>query len=293
MTTSPSPTAEWTRRLREAERIIRSATPLLLEGYSATPGADEPRRLALLGTEKKSTYKDLVTVFDRRVEEFLVRELERSFPGEAIIGEEGSSSLGESGSSRAQGLDAFWVIDPIDGTTNYSRAYPFFCSTLAFITREANHRAVPRVGVTWDPLHAELFSASEGGGSWLNRQALKVTSVGDPKQALLATGFAQSRVANSAPTNFERFGHITSQTLGVRRDGAAALDLAYVAAGRIDAYWEGTLAPWDVAAGMLLIREAGGLVTHFDGTPSDPLTGEVLSSNGHLHKWLLDTIKMV
>jgi myo-inositol-1(or 4)-monophosphatase len=184
---------------------------------------------------------------------------------------------------------SFWVLDPIDGTTNYLRAYPFFCSTIAFVTNE-NSKFVSQVGATWNPVSQEMFSASRGGGAFLNRQQLKVADITDPKSALLVTGFASGRSQDSHRP-FELFEKITKQTLGVRRDGSAALDLAYVAAGRLDAYWEYGLSPWDIAAGALMVEEAGGKVTSLDNESFKLETGEILASNSGLHKWLVDQVK--
>jgi myo-inositol-1(or 4)-monophosphatase len=135
-----------------------------------------------------------------------------------------------------------------------------------------------------------MFSAHLGGGATLNSQPLKVSSVSQPQEALLTTGFASSRT-ESEKRSFELFRELSLKTLGVRRDGAAALDLAYVAAGRIDAYWERCLSPWDTAAGLLLVRESGGRCSHHGGEAAEVLSGEVLATNGHIHAWMLDSLK--
>lgn len=276
-------------RLDVVARLLRDARSLLLEGYSPTPGAD-PQRRERLGTITKSGPSDLVTVYDRKVEEFLVEGLQRSFPGEFILGEEGTGGGTAHFAEATKDTNLAWVLDPIDGTTNFSRAYPFFCSTIALLERGADGHWRSQVGGVYDPLRDELFTASRGNGAWLNRQRLSVTRVDQPASALLTTGFASVRKAG-ALRNFELFSKITQQTLGVRRDGSAALDLSYVAAGRIDAYWESNLSPWDVAAGVLLVEEAGGKVTTHNGLEVDVISGEILSSNGFLHKWLLSTLK--
>lgn len=267
------------------EAILRSATPLIKEGYTAVPGRDRERQ-ASIGTQAKSSPKDLVTVYDQRVERFLTEALQRSFPGEAIIGEEGCAASGRSAKDLAESLDSFWIVDPIDGTTNYSRAYPFFCSTVAYVERNANGHFEPVVCATWDAIHDEMFAATRGEGAWLNRERLRVTKNDDPQQALLTTGFASERAA-SGEKSFGLFKTLTKKTLGVRRDGSAALDLAYVAAGRIDAYWEWGLSPWDTAAGILLVSEAGGRLSHQDGGEIDLMTGEIVATNGELHAWML------
>ncbi len=278
---------ELSERLKALCDIVESATPLLLEGYARVPGAD-PLRREHLGIQTKKSVKDLVTVFDQRVEAFLTAELARRFPGEAIVGEEAVAASGRSVRETCEQHDAFWIIDPIDGTTNYSRAYPFFCSTVAYIEK-INGRYRPVVGLVWNPVTREMFSAALGQGAWLNRERLKVTQVVEPHQALLTTGFASER-ASSGNRAFDLFRDLTKMTLGVRRDGSAALDLAYVAAGRIDAYWEWGLSPWDTAAGLLLVEEAGGKVTHHDGGEIDLMTGEIVASNGSIHGWLVQEV---
>lgn len=275
-------------RLEEAKSIVLSARDLLLEGFSWTPGSD-PLRAEKLGISTKSSFLDLVTIYDKKVESHLVEALSKSFAGELIIGEESTAAENKTARQQAQEVDAFWVIDPIDGTTNFSRSYPFFCSTLAYLEKK-NGRFEPMAAVTFNPVSGELFSASKGGGAWLGRHPLKVSPVQDPKEALFTTGFASLRHSDNKLC-FEIFSEITPQTLGVRRDGSAALDLAYLAAGRIDGYWENGLSIWDVAAGILLIQEAGGLVTRHDGNPIDLFDGEILSSNERLHKWLMNKIK--
>ena len=284
------------RRLA-AIQILESATPLLLEGYSAAPGSD-PERQKHLGTETKSSVRDLVTKFDKLVEEKIFSEIGKRFAGEAIIGEESVASGKASVRELAKNLDSFWIVDPIDGTTNYSRAYPFFCSTLAYCVRNSNGIFEPVVAATWNPVAREMFSASKGNGAWLyhvsgeskKHTKLSVTTVSNYEKALLTTGFIQTRV-DSADATFRLFEKLTCKTLGVRRDGSAALDLAYVACGRVDSYWEWSLSPWDVAAGILLVQEAGGRVTHHNGEPIDMMTGEILSSNGSLHDWMISEIR--
>lgn len=254
----------------------------LLQGYSQNPGINGDRR-AQLGTQIKTSFKDLVTIYDKAVEEKIVSFLEKNFPGEFILGEEGSSASGQAPSDRVKNVDAFWTIDPIDGTTNFSRSYPFFCTTLAYVEKDKNKNWIPKIALTFDAVHGEMFSASQGGGAFLNAEKMRVSPVDDLQSALLTTGFASERSQHGAKS-FELFQSLTKQSLGVRRDGAAALDLAYVACGRIDAYWEWGLAPWDIASGVLLVQEALGQCTRFDGTTVDLFKGEVLSSNQKLHE---------
>lgn len=275
-------------RRKALETILRKAQPLILEGYSACPGSDLDRQ-KLLGIQKKSSFADLVTVFDKRVEEFLIEELQKVFPGENIIGEESAPNRNDL-RKHAEPLDSFWLIDPIDGTTNYTRAYPFFSSTMAWVENKNSHFQTV-AGATFDPIKNEMFSAHLKGGTTLNGQTLKVSSVIHNENALFATGFAVLRYDNVAEP-FEIFSRLTKKSLGVRRDGSAALDLAYVATGRIDGYWEFGLSPWDMATGSLLIEEAGGKITsphHNDAW--DLFEGSILSSNGQLHEWLRDALR--
>ncbi len=267
---------------------LRAATPLLLEGFTLTPGSDAKRNQAI-GTSEKSSFKDLVTVYDQRVEHFLVERLQKAFAGETIIGEEASSQNKLQKDDYAK-HDLFWILDPIDGTTNYVRAYPFFSSTIALM-KKVNGQALPQpvVAATWNPVSGEMFHATKNGGAWLNEQRLQVSKVKNPQQSLVTTGFASAR-SQSSERPFELFTKITKSTLGVRRDGSAALDLAYVACGRIDAYWEWGLSPWDTAAGALLVEEAGGRLSSHSGSPWDSLSGEILATNGSIHDWMLEQI---
>jgi myo-inositol-1(or 4)-monophosphatase len=275
-------------RLEKISKILQSVTPTILRGYSPSPGADL-QRARLLKTKTKSSHRDLVTFFDKAVENEIYEKLNDFFPSEPILGEEDCGSR-EEAEKRSQKLDAFWLVDPIDGTTNYSRSYPFFCTTMAFVQRDSKGRFQVLTGATWNPISRELFGASRGNGAWIGAQRLRVSKVKKPEQSLLSTGFAYQRTQKGRKA-FNQFETITNLTLGVRRDGSAALDLAFVAAGRLDAYWERGLSPWDLAAGMILVEEAGGLVTHHNNSPLDLFSGEILSSNGFLHKWLQNRLK--
>ncbi len=272
-------------RSQEAQKILLSLRPLLMEGFSWAPGSSS----RAMGTSTKTSFRDLVTVYDKRVEEALLEKLAHSFPGEPVIDEESTAALNVHARELAQGKDAFWILDPIDGTTNYSRSYPFFCSTIAFVERKGINFEV-QTAATYNPVTDELFHAARGQGAWLGRQRLKVSAVTQPQEALLTTGFASLRSTEDL-SPFQLFTQLTQETLGVRRDGSAALDLAYVAAGRIDGYWEWGLSAWDIAAGALLVEEAGGVVTQHDGSSLDLFKGEILSSNSWLHKWLIHKIK--
>lgn len=281
------------QRRRYLEEVVLSARSLLMEGYTTAPGSQSEQQKSKLKISAKSSFKDLVTVYDQKVEEFLKEALRKVFPGENIVGEETLAGMRQDAFEACKNLDAFWMIDPIDGTTNYSRSYPFFCSTVTLMLKNAQGYVEPVVGVTFDPTRNEVFSASKGGGAWLNGVQLKVSSVQTPEESLLVTGFASERAQQGDGLAYKLFSELTKLTLGVRRDGSAALDLAYVAAGRLDAYWEWGLAPWDIGAGALMVEEAAGLNSTHDGQKVDYFRGEILSTNALLHKWMLYKLKEV
>lgn len=211
---------------------------------------------------------DLVTEVDLASEEAIRGVLSRLASGQAILGEEG----GQTGSG-----DYTWIVDPLDGTTNFAHAVPIFCVSIALL-----EKGKLTAGVVFDPLRDELFAASAGEGATLNNQPIHVTTRQDLNSCLLSTGFAYD-YRTSERHNFDAFTAMTRASRGVRRLGAAALDLAYVAAGRFDGFWELGLKPWDTAAGTLLIREAGGLVTTLSGEFYDPNTPDIMASNSKIH----------
>jgi myo-inositol-1(or 4)-monophosphatase len=227
--------------------------------------------------EFKQNETDLVTDYDRRSEAYIVARLQESFPDHAVRGEEGARLN--------SGAEYEWLIDPLDGTTNFAHGLPIFSVVLALL-----HGGRPVVGVVYDPSRDELFTAVQGQGAFLNNQPLHVSARGPLARALLVTGFPYD-VRTNPDNNLERFGHFAVRARAVRRLGSAAIDLAYVAAGRLDGYWEGRLNPWDVAAGTLLVREAGGRVTDYAGAPIPvPHTG-LVASNGVSHAEMLDVIR--
>ena len=224
---------------------------------------------------------DLVTVADRTVEAFLHDALMRAFPSHGMYGEERTRDR----------LDAEyrWYIDPLDGTTNFAHGFPHFAVSMGLEHRPeglAEEKDGPIVcGIIYDPMRDELFVAERGKGAFLNGKAIHVSSVPELGEALIATGFP-SRKRHDNP-NIHFYQEFTLRSHGVRRAGSAALDLAYTACGRIDAYWEFNLNPWDTAAGFLLVEEAGGMVTGFDGSYRRLESKEILASNQHLHHELL------
>jgi myo-inositol-1(or 4)-monophosphatase len=214
--------------------------------------------------------KNLVTEVDQESERLIVRHLLGSFPDHSIVAEEGEYHRGEA---------AFrWIIDPLDGTTNYAHGFPWFCVSIGL---ESAGELV--AGVIYNPMHDELFTATRGGGAFLNGHRLRVSPRFPLQDTLLGTGFPYDCASDPA-NNFDNFIAFQKAARGIRRAGAAALDLAYVAAGRLDGFWELKLKPWDVAAGVLLVREAGGTVTAFDGTDYDVFNGCIVASNGLIHE---------
>jgi myo-inositol-1(or 4)-monophosphatase len=224
---------------------------------------------------------DLVTIADRESEQLIVEGLRQDFPGHGIFGEEGTRS----------GMDSEyrWYVDPLDGTTNFAHGFPVFCVSMGLERRapglapEADGELV--AGVIYDPTRDELFTAEKGQGAFLNGRRIHVSSVATLGEALLGTGFPSHKRHGNPNIHF--YHQFTLRSHGVRRAGSAALDLAYVACGRLDAFWEFNLNPWDTAAGVLLVREAGGTVTHFDGDAFTLDSREVLATNGLLKSELL------
>ncbi|MBD1821902.1 inositol monophosphatase [Cyanobacteria bacterium FACHB-DQ100] len=213
---------------------------------------------------------DLVTEADRAAEDAVLSVLKRHVPEHPILAEE-SGQLGDRQS------EFLWAIDPLDGTTNYAHQYPFVAVSIGLLIE-----GVPQVGVVFNPIHQELFRAAKGLGATCNRRSLRVSSTTELEKSLLVTGFAYDR-RQTPDTNYPEFAHLTHLTQGVRRDGAAALDLAYVAAGRFDGYWERGLSIWDIAAGIVLVEEAGGKVTAYDQTSMQLSSGRILATNGRIH----------
>jgi myo-inositol-1(or 4)-monophosphatase len=221
---------------------------------------------------------DVVTVADRESEKLIVERLTKLWPDHDLMGEEGAR--------RTSGSDYRWYIDPLDGTTNFAHGYPVFCVSIAL-----EHRGELVAGTVYDPTRREMFAAEKGSGAWLNDRAMRVSKTGRLAESLIATGFpSQKRHKNP---NIHFYHHITLQTHGVRRAGSAAMDLAYTAAGRYDGYWEFNLNPWDTAAGVLIVHEAGGIVSDLDGGPFDIASKEVVASNGALHPALLHELQAV
>jgi myo-inositol-1(or 4)-monophosphatase len=220
---------------------------------------------------------ELVTEFDLASERMIVDGIGNAFPGDGLVAEEGGQRAG--GPWR-------WFIDPLDGTTNFAHGLPHFAVSIA-----GEHDGTLEFGVVYDPMRDELFRAVRGQGAFLGDRRLEVSGSGDLGTSLLVTGFPYD-LRQNREDNLDLFAHLARRSLAVRRLGAAALDLAYVAAGRFDGYWELRLAAWDVAAGIVLVEEAGGSVSRVDGEP-DPLRAppSILATNGRLHASLLAALR--
>jgi len=249
----------------DLERLARAAGNILRLGYES---------------EHEVKYKgviDLVTEVDHQSEEYLLAEISRLFPDHQIISEEIGLVPGCEGDQ--------WYIDPVDGTVNYAHGIPFFSVSIAYA-----HNGVMTLGAVYDPLRDELFTAGLGQGAWLNGRRLKVSQVTELQRSLLVTGFPYDAWSNPR-NNLENFNRFSKLTQGVRRLGSAALDLSYVAAGRLEGYWELTLHAWDVAAGGLIAAEAGATVTNLDGNPdylSPPCS--LLAAPSVLHAKMLEIL---
>ena len=228
-----------------------------------------------VGFELKGEH-DLVTEADRASERLVVDRLRSYFPSHAVVAEEGG---GHESSS-----EYTWYVDPLDGTTNFAHGFPVFNVTIAL------ERAGEMIcGVVFDPTRQEMFTAERGGGAYLNNRRIRVTKTGELESCLVATGFPSRRRHLNINVHF--YHQLAMMTHGVRRAGAAALDLAYVACGRLDAFWEFELNPWDMAAGLLLVTEAGGRYTDMFGDPHDLRGPNLLASNGAVHDEILTVFR--
>lgn len=222
---------------------------------------------------EKSRAGDLVTEADHRSEEAILSHLKKKFPTHSIVSEEKGVDL-------IEGADFSWAVDPLDGTINFTHQVPFFAVSIALL-----FRGEPIVGVVYNPYYNECFEAVIGRGATLNGEKIHVSSSEVLSKSLLATGFAYDRL-ETPDNNYAEFCYLTSQTRGVRRMGSAAMDLAFVACGRFDGFWERGLRVWDVAAGIILVREAGGIVSSYENQPIVVDSGRILATNGRIHKEL-------
>lgn len=220
---------------------------------------------------------DLVTAADRAAEAMIRDRIRAQWPAHDVLGEEQGLS--------DQGSEYRWYVDPLDGTTNFAHGYPVFCVSIGLEHRLLGNPARRIAAVIYDPTRDELFAAEQGRGAQLNGETIHVSKTATLKESLLATGFPSHKRHKNPNIYF--YHQITLRTHGVRRAGSAALDLCNVAAGRYDGFWEFNLNPWDTAAGVLIVEEAGGQVTRFDGSPFELNSRETVASNGLLHEALL------
>lgn len=234
-------------------------------------------------TTSKTSRIDIVTAADTEVEAFVVGELSRLFPEHHIVGEEGGGQ-----GAPAAGAAFHWYVDPIDGTVNFAAGLPHFCISIALATAGRE----PLLGVVYDPSRRELFAATRGGGATLAGRRIHVTETAELADATISSGFPYDRRTNP-DNNLREWAAFVPRVRGERRLGSAALDLCYVAAGRLDGYWEKDLKPYDVMAGLLIVREAGGVVTDYAGGehPQREDRGRYVASNGRVHAEMLAVLR--
>jgi myo-inositol-1(or 4)-monophosphatase len=257
---------EWDIFLAAARDAARLAGDYLQEHH------DSVREISYKGAV------DLVTDCDRRSQALIVSHLSERFPGHDYVAEEGLHD--------EKGAEFRWIIDPLDGTTNFAHGFPVYSISIAL----ERHGEIG-LGVVFDPTRGEMFTAVRGGGAELNGRSVSVSSTPDLDTSLLATGFPYD-VRESRQNNLDHFADFAVRAQAIRRCGSAALDLCYVACGRFDGFWELKLATWDVAAGSLMVTEAGGRVTDFRGGPPDITGKETVASNGHIHDALLRVLDL-
>lgn len=220
---------------------------------------------------------DLVTAADRSAEDLMVGKLRKYFPHDDILAEEGDYTRRQA--------DRCWILDPLDGTTNFAHGFPWFAISLGLV-----HDEQLVAGIIYNPYFEELYIAEAGAGAMLNGRLLKVSETKNIRQSLLATGFPYDR-KSSVQNNYDHFVDFQQAAQACRRPGAASLDLACVAAGRFDGYWEMKLKPWDMAAGVVIVRESGGTVSSFSGENFDLFGDQIVASNGLIHGAMLEVLQ--
>ncbi len=264
------PTSEDLRRFLDVATEAALAGGAILQKYWGN----------LASIQEKGRSGDLVTEADRASEVAVLAVIKRHFPDHAILAEE-SGQLGQSDSPM------LWAIDPLDGTTNYAHQYPLCAVSIGLLVN-----GVPTVGVVHNPILNNLYCAAKGLGATRNRQPIQVSATATLSNSLLVTGFAYDR-RETIDNNYAEFCHFTHLTQGVRRGGSASVDLAHVASGCLDGYWERGLSPWDLAAGVVLVEEAGGQVSAYDGSPFDINSGRLVATNGPLHSSIIRELDQV
>jgi myo-inositol-1(or 4)-monophosphatase len=250
--------------------FARAAGAILREGHGRPQAPEKKGRI------------DLVTEYDRRSESLLLSLIRERFPHHGILAEESGTHAGSAGGDAA--LRTRWICDPLDGTTNFAHNYPFFCVSVG-----VESGGSMAAGAVYDPVRDEIFAAARGEGATLNGRPIRVSAIERLEDALLVTGFPYD-VREHPERDLPLFRDFLLQAQGVRRDGSAALNLAYVAMGRFDGMWESALSPWDMAAGSLLILESGGIVTGYDGQPFRLDGRRLVTANPQLHARLIDVI---
>jgi myo-inositol-1(or 4)-monophosphatase len=260
--------------LDDVVAIARGAGEIVMRHFAAP-----------IPTTTKSSRIDIVTAADRETEAFIVAELVRRSPAHHIVGEEGGGQGAPAALAPYQ-----WFVDPIDGTVNFASKLPHFCTSIALATPDRQ----PLLGVIYDPTRRELFTAVRGAGAQLNGAALRVTQTEELVDAVITSGFAYDKHTNP-DNNLKEWAAFVTRIRGERRLGSAALDFCYVAAGRLDGYWEKDLKPYDAMAGMLIAREAGGVVTDYRGDPNPQVQdrGRYVASNGRIHDAMLRVLQSV
>jgi len=257
------------RILKDSARIALLAGALLTERFHSEFSVH-------FKGEARNGETDLVTEVDRASQDLIEREIRARYPGHGILAEEGLDEKGPG--------DYTWIVDPLDGTTNYVHGFPVFSVSIAVALRGETI-----CGVVFNPVSGEIFQGLKGGGATLNSVPVRVSGTALLGRSLLGTGFPYD-IRNTSETNLDHFNRFATRTQGIRRCGSAALDLCMVAAGRLDGFWELNLKPWDMAAGALIVEEAGGKVTDFSGRPLHLEAKQILASNGLIHTRMLEIL---
>ncbi len=253
--------------IETAKKAALAAGQIVMEHFRKLPP----------GAIRSKQKNDFLSFVDEQSEQTIITIIKESFPKHAFLAEESGASRNEN--------DYLWIIDPLDGTTNYITGLPIFAISIALL-----YRGAPLLGIVYDPLHKDLFWAKKGKGAFLNEQPIHVSNKNRLEESLIATGFP-FKAKHFLKPYLQAFEDIFLSSVGMRRMGAAAIDLAYVAAGRFEGFWEIGLSPWDIAAGGLLISEAGGRISDFWDDDSFLYKNYTVASNGHIHKALIEKLK--
>jgi myo-inositol-1(or 4)-monophosphatase len=253
-----------------ATEFAREAGSILLEGYGRAHAPERKGRI------------DLVTIYDRRSEALLIERIRTRFPGHRVLAEESGAHDAATPAPASAPADVRWILDPLDGTTNYAHNYPFFCVSVA-----AERDGTVVAGAVYDPTRDEMFAAALDQGATLNGAMISVSGIDRLEDSLLVTGFPYT-VREHPETILPLFQAFLVRAQGVRRDGSAALNLCYVATGRFDGFWEAHLNAWDMAAGSLIVREAGGRVTDYQGNALDLFGRRIVASNRRIHEPMVE-----